>query len=231
MSEKKAVILFSGGLDSTTTLALVNSQGFQCYALSIEYGQRHQVELQSTKHVAKTLGIQEHRTVSVDIDSWGGSALTDPALEVPHTPSNDIPITYVPARNTIMLSLALSWAETLSAHDIFYGANIIDYSNYPDCRPDYIAAFEKMANLATRDGIEGRPFHFHAPLLNMTKAEIIQTGTQLGVDYSMTISCYDPDEQGRACGQCDSCRFRAKGFKDAGIDDVTTYQEDYAETL
>jgi len=227
----KAVVLLSGGIDSTTTLAMVRSQGFECYALSICYGQRNHPELEASKHIAKTLGAKEHRVISVDINRWGGSALTDHSLEIPHTPSNDIPITYVPARNTIMLSIALSWAEVLDAHDIFYGANIVDYSNYPDCRPEYIAAFEKMANLATREGVEGRPFRFHAPLIQMTKAEIIQKGTELGIDYSITISCYDPDDAGRACGQCDACRFRAKGFKEAGIKDVTKYQRNHAETL
>ncbi len=220
----KAVVLLSGGIDSTTTLASVKSQGFECYALSIAYGQRNHPELDSAKQSAKKHGAVEHRIIDVNIQDWGGSALTDHSLEVPHEFSNDVPITYVPARNTIMLSIALSWAEVLGAHDIFYGANHIDYSNYPDCRPDYINAFEKMANLATRDGIEGKPFRIHAPFLEMNKAEIIALGTELGVDYSITISCYDPDEKGLACGLCDSCRFRAKGFIDANIKDVTRYQ-------
>ncbi len=231
MNTKRAVVLLSGGIDSTTTLALVKSQGLECYALSICYGQRAHSELQSAAQVAKALGAKEHRIVSVDINHWGGSALTDHSIDMPHTLPKGIPITYVPARNTVMLSIALSWAEVLGAHDIFYGANAIDYSNYPDCRPDYIAAFEKMANLATRDGVEGRPFRIHAPLLEMTKADIIQKGTELGVDYSITVSCYDPDEQGRACRQCNACYFRAKGFREAGVNDVTRYQEKHAETL
>lgn len=220
---KRAVVLLSGGLDSTTTLALVKSKRFECYALSIFYGQRNHPELKSAEISAKTYGVIEHRIVNVDINGWGGSALTDFSLDVPREFSDDIPITYVPARNTIMLSVALSWAEVLDAHDIFYGANQVDYSNYPDCRSDYIAAFEKMANLATRDGVEGKPFHIHAPLLDMNKAEIIQLGTELGVDYSTTVSCYDPDKDGLACGLCDACRFREKGFKEAGITDVTRY--------
>lgn len=222
---KRAVVLLSGGLDSTTTLALVKSQGFECYALSICYGQRNHPELKVATLLAQKLGAAEHRIVNVDIGGWGGSALTDHTLAMPQEFSNDVPITYVPARNTIMLSVALSWAEVLGAHDIFYGANHIDYSNYPDCRPEYIAAFEKMANLATRDGIEGKPFHIHAPLLEMTKAEIIQLGTKLGVDYSITISCYDPDAEGLACGLCAPCRFRKKGFREAGVKDVTRYQQ------
>ena len=223
--KKKAVILLSGGIDSTTTLALVNSQAFECYALSVAYGQRNFPELNAAEQSAKKYGAVEYRIIDVNIHDWGGSALTDHSLEMPQEHSDDIPISYVPARNTIMLSIALSWAEVLDAHDIFYGANHIDYSNYPDCRPDYIKAFEKMANLATRDGIEGRPFRIHAPLLEMKKAEIIKLGAELGVDYSITISCYDPDENGLACRLCDSCRFREKGFTEAGIKDVTRYQK------
>lgn len=224
---KKAVILLSGGIDSTTTLALVKSKGFECYGLSVAYGQRNYPELNAAQQSAKKHGAVEHRVIDVNINDWGGSALTDHTLEIPQEFSSDVPITYVPARNTIMLSIALSWAEVLGAHDIFYGANHIDYSNYPDCRPDYIAAFETMANLATRDGVEGRPFKIHAPLLEMNKAEIIQLGTKLGVDYSITVSCYDPDSEGLACGLCDACRFRAKGFAEAGINDVTRYQQDH----
>ncbi|MCB1827939.1 MAG: 7-cyano-7-deazaguanine synthase QueC, partial [Coxiellaceae bacterium] len=218
VKEKKAIILLSGGIDSTTTLALVSSQGFVCYALSIAYGQRNYPELASAKQSVEKHGAVEHRIVDVNINDWGGSALTDHTLEIPKEASNDIPMTYVPARNTVMLSIALSWAEAIGAHDIFYGANHVDYSNYPDCRPDYIAAFETMANLATRDGREGKPFRIHAPLLEMNKAEIIALGTKLGVDYSTTVSCYDPDQDGLACGVCDACRFRAKGFSEAGIE-------------
>jgi len=213
----------SGGIDSTTVLALAKSHGFACYALSVSYGQRCQHELDSAKNIASQLGAKTHRIIDVAINNWGGSALTDHSIDVPHTDSDDIPVTYVPARNTVMLSIALSWAEAIGAYDVFYGANIVDYSNYPDCRPDYLSAFEKMANLATREGTEQRPFRFHAPLLQMTKAEIIQEGTTLGIDYSMTISCYDPDPQGRACRHCESCRIRAKGFSEAGIKDVTCY--------
>lgn len=229
MKNKKAIILISGGIDSTTTLALANAQGYECHALSICYGQRNHPELKCAEQSAKKHGAVEHRIIDVGINVWGASALTDHSLDVPHELSNDVPNTYVPARNTILLSIALSWAEAIGAHDIFYGANHIDYSNYPDCRPDYIAAFEKMANLATRDGIEGRPFRIHAPLLEMNKAEIIVLGTKLGVDYALTLSCYDPDSEGRACRLCDPCRFRAKGFEEAGIQDVTFYQEIHNE--
>lgn len=221
---KRAVILLSGGLDSTTTLALVKSQGFDCYALSICYGQRSESELNSAAHTVKMLGVIEHRIVDVNVGAWGGSALTDKNIAIPETFSDNIPVTYVPARNTIFLSLALSWAEVLGAQDIFFGANHIDYSNYPDCRPAYIDAFEKMANLGTREGLEGRGFRIQAPLLEMTKKEIIELGAKLGVDYSHTVSCYQADEAGRACRVCDPCRLRKKGFEDAGIDDVTRYQ-------
>lgn len=226
MNKKKAVVLLSGGLDSTTTLALVHSQNYACYALSIGYGQRNHPELKSAALSAKKHGAVEHRIIHVNINDWGGSALTDHTLDVPHELSNEVPITYVPARNTVMLSIALSWAEAIGAHDIFYGANHIDYSNYPDCRPDYIEAFEKMANLATRDGRESKSFRIHAPLLEMNKAEIICLGTKLGVDYAITVSCYDPNEEGLACRLCDACRFRQKGFKEAGITDVTRYQKE-----
>lgn len=228
---KKAVVLISGGADSATTLAIAISQGFECYALSINYHQRNHPEIQAAKKVARQLGAKEHRIVNLEIGHWGGSALTDHHLQVPHTASTDIPITYVPARNTIFLSTALAWAEVLGAQDIFFGANIIDYSNYPDCRPEYIHAFEKMANLATRAGVEGNPFRIHAPLIKFTKADIVQKGTELGVDFSLTISCYDPDPDGAACGQCDPCRFRAKGFKEANIKDVTYYKEKNGVTV
>lgn len=214
MAILKAVILLSGGADSATTLAIAKSQGFECYALSIDYNQRNRYELIMAAKVAKQIGAKEHRIVKLEIGSWGGSALTNHSLEVPDKFSNEIPITYVPARNTIFLSTALAWAEVLNASDIFYGANIIDYSNYPDCRPEYMRAFEKVANLATRAGVEGGSFKIHAPLINMTKAEIIREGTRLGVDFSLTLSCYDPSPDGIACGNCDPCRFRAKAFQE-----------------
>lgn len=224
-SMKKAVILFSGGLDSTTCLALAKKEGFDCYTLSFAYGQKHHAELHAAKKIVKTMGVVEHRVVQLDINQFGGSALTDDALSVPDfEPTQNIPLTYVPARNTIFLSIALGYAETLGAQAIFIGANAVDYSNYPDCRPDYISAFETLANLATRAGVEGTAFKVHAPLLNFTKAEIIQAGLELGVDYSQTVSCYRLDEHGLACGLCDSCSFRAKGFDKAGITDPTRYQ-------
>jgi len=228
---KRAVILLSGGMDSTTTLAWTHSQGFECYALSVAYGQRNHLELISAQQAAQRYGALEHRIVDVNINDWGGSALTDHSLKVPHQYSREIPITYVPARNTVMLSIALSWAEALGAYDLFYGANQIDYSNYPDCRSDYIHAFETLANLATREGREGQHFRIHAPLLDKSKADIIQLGVELGVDYARTISCYDPDQQGRACGRCDACRFRRKGFEQAHIKDVTRYQPEAVLSL
>jgi len=221
---KRAVILVSGGLDSATALAVAREQGFVCHALSFDYGQRHRCELEAAARVAQALGAVEQRVFSLDLRQFGGSALTDDALEVPSGPSEGIPVTYVPARNTVFLSLALAWAEVLEAHDIFIGVNAIDYSGYPDCRPEFIAAFERTANLATREGVEGRPFHIHTPLIDLTKAEIIRTGTRLGVDYGLTLSCYNPDAAGHACGVCDSCRLRAQGFADAGVPDPTPYQ-------
>ena len=221
---KKAIILLSGGLDSTTCLAIAKSQGFSCYALSFNYFQRNSVELQMAKEIAKNTGVVEHRIVDLNINQWGASALTDLSLDIPTEASSDVPITYVPARNTIFLSIALGFAEAVGAHDIFIGVNAVDYSNYPDCRPEYIEAFTKLANLATREGVEGRSVQIHTPLINLSKAEIIKAGTQLGVDYSKTLTCYSPDEKGLACGQCDACRFRAKGFEDASIKDVTRYQ-------
>ena len=221
---KNAVVLLSGGLDSATILTMARAQGFTCYALSVDYGQRHHAELAAAQRVAQTLGAREHRVVSIDLTGFGGSALTDNNIAVPQQPTEGIPITYVPARNTIMLSLALAWAEVLQAQDIFIGVNAVDYSGYPDCRPAYIEAFERMANLATRAAVEGHPLTVHAPLLHMSKAEIIRQGNLLGVDYAQTVSCYQADEYGRACGVCDSCRLRRAGFISAGIDDPTRYR-------
>jgi 7-cyano-7-deazaguanine synthase len=220
---RRAVVLLSGGLDSATVLAIARRQGFECHALSVAYGQRHGAELDAAARVAAALGAHEHRVMQVDLAGIGGSALTDPRIEVPQAPTAGIPVTYVPARNTMMLSLALGWAEVLGASGIFVGVNAVDYSGYPDCRPEFIAAFEALATLATRAGVEGRPLKIHAPLISWTKAEIIRAGTQLGVDYSMTVSCYQADADGRACGQCDSCRIRRDGFVAAGVHDPTRY--------
>ena len=220
---KKAVVLLSGGLDSATALAIAREQGCACYALSFDYGQRHATELNAARQVAAAVGVLEHKVLSLSLDDIGGSALTDNAIEVPEQGGEGIPVTYVPARNTVFLSLALGWAEVLGAHDIFVGVNAVDYSGYPDCRPAFIAAFERLANLATRDGVEGRHFHIHAPLIEMSKAQIVQAGSALGVDYALTVSCYRADAQGRACGRCDSCRFRAQGFAEAGLPDPTRY--------
>lgn len=227
-AQKKAVVLLSGGLDSATVLAMVRDQGYRPFALSFAYGQRHAIELEAATRVAEALGAEEHRTINIDLGVFGGSALTDD-IDVPKGRSTeemerDIPITYVPARNTVFLSYALAWAEVLGAGDIFIGINALDYSGYPDCRPDYIEAFEVMANLATRAGVEGRKTSIHAPLIEMTKGEIIKSGVGLGVDYGLTISCYDPDDAGRACGACDSCTLRRKGFQDSGLPDPTKYQ-------
>ncbi|WP_035384330.1 7-cyano-7-deazaguanine synthase QueC [Ferriphaselus sp. R-1] len=222
---KKALVLLSGGLDSATVLAIACSQGFSCHALSVDYGQRHHAELAAAQRVAQTVGAAEHRIIHIDLTGFGGSALTDDSIAVPEHPSAGIPLTYVPARNTIMLSLALAWAEVLDSQDIFVGVNAVDYSGYPDCRPEYIEAFERMANLATKAAVEGKPLQVHAPLINLSKAEIIRLGTGLGVDYGQTVSCYQADEQGRACGVCDSCRLRAHGFAHAGLADVTRYRD------
>ena len=227
---KKAVICLSGGLDSTTCLAIAKSQDFECYALSFDYGQRNRFELSAAKGVAEYFQVCEHRIFNLDLSQWGGSALTDHSLDIPHEPSNDIPVTYVPARNTIFLSIALGYAETLQAQAIFIGANAVDYSNYPDCRPDYISAFEAMANLATREGREGRHLTFQTPLIDLSTADIIKRGLELGVDYSKTLTCYDPSEAGLACGQCDACRFRAKGFADAEVADPTNYVSAVADS-
>jgi 7-cyano-7-deazaguanine synthase len=220
---KNAVVLLSGGLDSATVLAIARERQFDCYALSVDYGQRHHSELQAAQRVAAMLGAREHRVVQIDLTGFGGSALTDKRIAVPQQPGTGIPLTYVPARNTIMLSLALAWAEVLQAQNIFIGVNAVDYSGYPDCRPAYIEAFECMANLATKFAVEGQRMTIHAPLLHMSKAEIILQGNELGVDYAQTISCYQADDLGRACGQCDSCRLRRAGFADAKISDPTTY--------
>jgi 7-cyano-7-deazaguanine synthase len=222
--EKRAVVLLSGGLDSATTLALARSEGYTCHALSVDYGQRHSAELEAAARVAMALGASEHRVVDVDLGQFGGSALTDTAIDVPmRGVQPGIPATYVPARNTVMLSLALAWAEVLGAHDIFVGVNAVDYSGYPDCRPEYIAAFETMANLATKAAVEGARLRIHAPLIALSKADIVRRGTALGVDYGLTVSCYQADESGAACGLCDSCRLRRAGFMAAGLPDPTHY--------
>jgi 7-cyano-7-deazaguanine synthase len=223
MMKKKAVVLLSGGLDSATCLAIAQSQGFDCYCLSLDYHQRHIAELVAAKNIANSLGAKLHKTAQLDLSLFGGSALTDNNIAVPEQASRGIPVTYVPARNTIMLSLSLAWAEVLGAQDIFIGVNALDYSGYPDCRLEYVNAFQQMANLATKAAVEGEKTTVHAPLINMTKAEIIQLGTQLGVDYSQTVSCYQANQDGRACGLCDSCRLRKEGFEKAGIDDPTIY--------
>ncbi|MHB8535085.1 MAG: 7-cyano-7-deazaguanine synthase QueC [Sulfuricaulis sp.] len=218
-SGKKAVVLVSGGLDSATVLAMAVASGARCYALSFDYGQRHRVELESARRVARALHAVDHRVVKLDIGWMGGSALTDATQALPGGPTEGIPVTYVPARNTVFLSIALGWAEVLGAPDIYIGANAVDYSGYPDCRPEFMQAFGTLANLATRAGVEGRGFHVHAPLMNMRKSEIIRTGMELGVDYALTVSCYDPDTAGRACRRCDACRLRAGGFSEAGMAD------------
>ncbi len=228
MTAKRAVVLLSGGLDSATVLAIARAQGFECYALSVHYGQRHSAELDAARKVAAALGAREHRTMGVDLAGIGGSALTDSRIAVPDTPAGaqpagGIPVTYVPARNTLLLSLALGWAEVVGARDIFVGVNAVDYSGYPDCRPAFIEAFERLAGLATKAGVEGARFKINAPLITLTKAEIIRQGSHLGVDFRTTVSCYRADAQGRACARCDSCRLRAAGFAAAGLPDPTIY--------
>ena len=220
-----AVVLLSGGLDSATCLAIARAEGYACHALSFAYGQRHEVELRAAEQVARDLDVVEHRVMRIDLAAFGGSALTDRTLAVPEAPASGIPITYVPARNTVFLSFALAWSEVLGAHDVFIGVNAVDYSGYPDCRPEFIAAFEAMANLATREGIEGATrLRIRTPLIELSKAEIIRRGVALGVDYSHTVSCYQADERGAACGKCDSCRLRRAGFEAAGIADPTRYR-------
>jgi 7-cyano-7-deazaguanine synthase len=220
----KAVVLLSGGLDSATVLAIARDKGYQCYALSLDYGQRHHAELAAAQQVAAALGAVEHKTIPLDLTRIGGSALTDASIEVPRQPVEGIPVTYVPARNTIFLSIALGWAEVLGAWDLFIGVNAVDYSGYPDCRPEYIQAFQRLCQLATRAGVEGGSFRVNAPLIEMSKADIIRTGIRLGVDYGQTLSCYAADESGRACGECDSCRLRSRGFAEAGVEDPTLYR-------
>lgn len=223
MSANKAVVLLSGGLDSATTLAIARDQGYACYALSVDYSQRHRSELAAADKLAKALGAVEHQIIQLDLSQFGGSALTQTDIAVPEHASAGIPVTYVPARNTIMLSLALAWMEVLGARDIFIGVNAIDYSGYPDCRPEFIAAFQRTANLATKIGVEGTPITLHTPLIALTKAQIIKRGQALGVDFSRTVSCYQADAQGRACGVCDACRLRREGFLQAGLADPTPY--------
>ena len=223
VTEKRAVILLSGGLDSATVVAMARAEGYSCYTMSFDYGQRHRSELDAAARVARDLGAIEHKVIGLNLDGIGGSALTDSSIDVPETLGEGIPVTYVPARNTVFLSLALGWAEVLQARYIFIGVNAVDYSGYPDCRPEFVQAFEVMANLATKAGVEGNGFRIQAPLQNLSKAQIVQAGVKLGVDYSLTVSCYQADAQGRACGKCDSCRLRAEGFAAAGITDPTRY--------
>jgi 7-cyano-7-deazaguanine synthase len=219
----RAVVLLSGGLDSTTALAWAHARGFECYALTVAYGQRHQAELDAAARVARALSAREHRVMQVDLAGIGGSALTDWSIPLPEQPSSGIPVSYVPARNTMLLALALAWAEVLQARHLVIGVNAVDYSGYPDCRPEFIRGFEALAALATKAGVEGATFQIHAPLITLSKAQIIQSGVRLGVDYAMTVSCYQADAQGRACGRCDSCRLRSEGFQAAGIADPTRY--------
>ena len=221
--QKRAVILLSGGLDSATVVATARAEGYSCYTMSFDYGQRSHAELDAAARVARDLGVVEHKVIGLNLNGIGGSALTDSAIDVPEAPTEGIPVTYVPARNTVFLSLALGWAEVLNARDIFIGVNAVDYSGYPDCRPEFVESFERMANLATKAGVEGRGFRIQAPLQNLSKADIVKAGVRLGVDYSLTVSCYQADNDGRACRKCDSCRLRAEGFQAAGITDPTRY--------
>jgi 7-cyano-7-deazaguanine synthase len=223
--DAKAVVLLSGGLDSATVLAIARDQGYRCYALSLDYGQRHRAELAAARRVAASQRVVEHKIIPLDLTCIGGSALTDSTIDVPDHSADGIPVTYVPARNTIFLSLALGWAEVLGAWDLFIGVNAVDYSGYPDCRAEYIEAFQDLCQLATRAGVEGGSFQVHAPLIEMSKAGIIQAGNRLGMDYGQTVSCYSADESGRACGRCDACRLRARGFEEAGVEDTTRYRD------
>ncbi|MFK8398393.1 7-cyano-7-deazaguanine synthase QueC [Pseudomonas sp. BGr12] len=223
MNDKKAVILLSGGLDSATVVAMARAEGYDCYTMSFDYGQRHRAELQAAERVARQQGVIEHKVIGLNLNGIGGSALTDSSIDVPEAPGEGIPVTYVPARNTVFLSLALGWAEVLGARDIFIGVNAVDYSGYPDCRPEFVEAFERMANLATKAGVEGDGFRIQAPLQFLSKAQIIEAGIARGVDYGLTVSCYQADDEGRACGKCDSCRLRSEGFLAAGISDPTRY--------
>lgn len=225
MNTRRAIVLLSGGLDSATVLAIARAAGFECHALSLDYGQRHKAELLAAARVAADLGAKVHRVMQLGLGDLGGSALTDAAIAVPESPTEGIPVTYVPARNTVMLALALAWAEVLQARDIFIGVNAVDYSGYPDCRPEFIAAFEQTANLATKAGVEGAALRIHAPLQYQSKAEIIRRGAGLGVNYAHTVSCYQADAEGRACGVCDACRLRKQGFEQAGMADPTVYQQ------
>lgn len=227
----KAVILLSGGMDSATCLAIARQDGFECYGLSFDYGQRHCAELDAARVIAEMIGTVEYRVVTLELGDLGGSALTDDRIDIPVSPSEGIPVTYVPARNTVFLAFALGWAEVLDADRIYIGVNAVDYSGYPDCRPAYIEAFQNMANLATRRGVEGHAIQIHTPLIDLAKSEIVQLGAGLGVDYGLTVSCYQADEQGRACGRCDACRLRAKGFEEAGWADPTRYQRPGLKTV
>jgi 7-cyano-7-deazaguanine synthase len=219
-----AIVLLSGGLDSATALAVARAEGYVCHALSVDYGQRHRAEIDAARRVGAALGAVEHKVIAIGLDAIGGSALTDAAIAVPEQPAEGIPVTYVPARNTLLLALALGWAEVIGARDLFIGVNAVDYSGYPDCRPAFVQAFERLAGVATKAGVEGASFRVHAPLIDLTKAEIIRRGAALGVDYGLTVSCYQADEDGRACGRCDACRLRAQGFQAAGLPDPTRYR-------
>ena len=221
--EKRAVILLSGGLDSATVVAMARAEGYACYTMSFDYGQRSHAELHAAARVARDLGVVEHKVIGLNLNGMGGSALTDTSIDIPEELGEGIPVTYVPARNTVFLSLALGWAEVIGARDIFIGVNAVDYSGYPDCRPEFIESFERMANLATKAGVEGNGFRIQAPLQNMSKAQIVRAGIARGVDYSLTVSCYQANDEGQACGKCDSCRLRKQGFADAGVEDPTRY--------